>query len=140
MVLFLRHWANRYIGIPFKEKGRNHEGCDCWGLVRLVSKEQFHIELPDHDEDYKRIKDRDVIAESIDKDLPNWDEIEKPQGGDIVLLKCLGLPTHIGIMIDKKHMLHVMKRTNASIERLDSVIWRDRVLGYYRYKQVYHAS
>lgn len=29
-------WWNEYVGLPFADKGRTREGCDCWGLVRLV--------------------------------------------------------------------------------------------------------
>jgi cell wall-associated NlpC family hydrolase len=29
-------WAANYIGLPFREHGRDHNGTDCWGLVTLI--------------------------------------------------------------------------------------------------------
>lgn len=36
-----------YVGIPYLPGGRDHGGLDCYGLVRLVMLEQFHVELPE---------------------------------------------------------------------------------------------
>lgn len=58
--------------------------------------------------------------------------VDSPERGDVVLLKVMGEPGHIGIMISPREMLHCMKGTNACIERIDGVRWRGRVLGYWR--------
>lgn len=38
-------WTNLYLDIPFAFDGRDREGCDCWGLLRLIYREQLGIEL-----------------------------------------------------------------------------------------------
>ena len=40
-------WLNRYIGKPYKYGGRDVTGLDCYGLVKLIYKEQYNQNLPD---------------------------------------------------------------------------------------------
>ena len=48
-------WVEPYIGIPFVEGGRSvadDGGLDCWGLVTLIYREHYGIELPSYDGPY----------------------------------------------------------------------------------------
>lgn len=36
----------KYLSIPYRAGGRDWSGCDCYGLVRLILKEEKGIELP----------------------------------------------------------------------------------------------
>lgn len=38
--------GNRWLHIPYKHMGRSEDGCDCWGFVRLVLKEEKGVVLP----------------------------------------------------------------------------------------------
>lgn len=42
-----QEWLNEYIGIPYVGEGRSRDGLDCYGLVLLIYKDHFGIELPD---------------------------------------------------------------------------------------------
>ena len=39
-------WWNKYVGIPYAPGMSSRDGCDCWGLVRLVYREEFGTLLP----------------------------------------------------------------------------------------------
>ena len=38
-------FANAIVGVPFKSRGRDRSGWDCWGLVVAFYRECFGIEL-----------------------------------------------------------------------------------------------
>jgi cell wall-associated NlpC family hydrolase len=59
-------------------------------------------------------------------------EVDSPQRGDVVILRVMGQPDHIGVMVDQHQMLHCMDGTNACIERLNSRRWKGRVCGFWR--------
>ena len=46
------NWLDRYIGLPWKIGGRElHGGIDCWGLVRLVMRDEAGIDMPSWGDD-----------------------------------------------------------------------------------------
>lgn len=128
-------WCNDYINIPFEEHGRNRNGCDCWGLARIIYKEQLGIDLPTLI-DYENTKDSHAIAELYEKEHLTWEEIPlgEEKEFDILVFKILGLPTHIGIVINKGMMIHCEYKIGTHItEYTREVQWRNRLAGVYRY-------
>lgn len=124
-------WSNGYIGIPYLDGGRDRYGCDCWGLVRLVLKEQYGKALPALS--YSP-GDKAEIAALIDttKPLVAAVKIESPEAGDVLLMLVHGLPNHVGVMVDSHSVLHVTKGTLSRVERIDNVSIRSRIEGFYR--------
>ena len=39
-------WARQYVGLEFSDHGDTRDGCNCWGLVRLVHREQCARDIP----------------------------------------------------------------------------------------------
>lgn len=121
-----------YVGIPFKEKGRDESGLDCWGLVRLWYDKELGIELPSYIDVYQTTKDIE-ITETIKKEQAiKWESVEKPVRGDVVLLRIKGLPWHVGIYLGDNRILHVEQGCDSVIENLGRSKWKNRILGYYR--------
>ncbi len=127
-------WWNDYIGIPYKEKGRARDGADCWGLVRLVYKDQYEIELPSFIEVYEA-QDSNQIAELFATRREGWEQVAEPREGDVVALRVFGEITHVGVIAAPGTFLHVRRGIEAVIERLDSPMWKHRIEGYFRYKE-----
>lgn len=128
-------WCNDYIAVPFADHGRTAHGCDCWGLARLIYKEQLNIDLPEL-LDYKNTKDSRNIAELYEIEHQEWREIpigqEKPF--DILVFKIMGLPTHIAVVVDKGLMIHCEKGCGTHISEYNKEVqWKTRLAGVYRY-------
>jgi len=123
---------NEYVGIPYKAGGRDRDGCDCYGLVRLVLRERFGKEMPEYgecishgaDESYRLISDDMPLVDAFRPDVP--------QAGDVVVLKMRGQPSHIGVYLGGGKMLHTLAEHDSAIESVDGPKWVKRIEGYYR--------
>lgn len=134
-------WVERYLRIPYRDMGRNGDGCDCWGLVRIVLAERADIHLPTHA----------TVAASgfnakISEEAEHWFHVkqgsEKPF--DVVRLRSTfvarGLPVssdiHLGIVTRKGWMLHTEEKTGPVHVRLDHPAIRGRVRQIYRHRDL----
>lgn len=85
-------WLIRYVGMPYAEDGDDADsGLSCYNFVRLLYREQFSIFLPEHPwaEDWREIEDD-----------------ERPEEGDVVLVRMPGNRTHVGVYLSHDYMLH----------------------------------
>jgi len=126
---------SKYIGIPFEDKGRTIDGLDCWGLLWLIFKEQFNIEIPTFLDEYPTATNFPQIGKLIGDNIYTWIEIERDirKVGDVILLRLFGYPVHVGILVNKQQMIHVFKGTNTCLQRINSIVWKKRIQGIYRH-------
>lgn len=132
-------WAADYIGLPFKEHGRDRSGLDCWGLVRLVYDERYGIQLPSLVERYDNTLARNALQlGAVVADVAQ-DWVPVPAGqereGDVIVLRYNRHPMHVGLVLDKGMMLHVEHGIDTTFCCYDSLRYRRSVTGFYR-----HAS
>ncbi len=132
-------FPDSYVGIAFAVGGRDRNGIDCWGLLRLVYAEQLAIELPDWGALYDSATDRAGLAGLIDARMQGWREVkmrDQVKSFDGVLRNLGGVASHIGIMVDARFVLHAEEGAAPSgvsvIERIDSLKWCMRIAGFYR--------
>lgn len=125
---------DRYIGLPYKENGRDELGVDCWGLARLFYKQELGIELPSYTELYSGSYDPKVVA-AINYYKDTWTSVETPQPGDLCLFNILGEPSHVGIYIDNGKFLHSRDGKDSVIESINNAKWFNRLQGFYRYTE-----
>ncbi len=142
----LEPWVEGYVGLPFKEKGRDRSGVDCWGLCRLVAQEQFGVSLPSYRADYRSTRQREALDELIHGELPDWICVahRDPKGsrrlsetrfapGHFMLLAIDGRACHIGVICGPFTLLHIQEGGIARPERYDSFAWCERIEGVYRH-------
>ena len=125
---------DKYVGIPYAEKGRDISGLDCYGLVRLIYKEEKNITLPSFTADYA-VQDNKRIEELIAQYKEGWEPADEPQVGDIVLFRILGIESHVGLVISPTHFIHVREKQDTAIESLSATKWNKRTVGFFRYSE-----
>jgi cell wall-associated NlpC family hydrolase len=127
-------WANRYVGIPWKEKGRDWDGIDCWGTVYLPYKFERDIALPDYLDWYSTTDELQCIVEAIGQEkCGQWEKVfrlNEAQAFDVLVMRRGAYPSHVGLMVDYRHFLHITRNSDSYIERLDNV--KMRIEGVYR--------
>ena len=84
-------WVNNYVGLHYEVGGRTKSGVDCYGLLCLVYREKFGIELPDWATD-----------EEIDWDSDRGHWVSIPDPVDFAFVRTRrsgGLPDHWGVIV-----------------------------------------
>lgn len=124
------------VGIPYRDKGRDRAGCDCWGLVRLAFLERRAIELPAYLESYRTAADRREVAGLIAGERVAWLPVgegdELPF--DAVLMRHGRFARHVGLVVGAGRLLHVEEGRSSAIESYRSGAIAPRIVGFYRYR------
>lgn len=138
------HWAASYLHIPFVDRGLTHDGCDCWGLYRLIMLEQKRIELPAWPD-----IPAGADAEKLDRILseaeaPQWENVQTGQERefDVVLMRGVirvedtkhMAPIHIGCVTSPNQLIQIERGSGVTIGNYKSHIKiRRRIQAFYRY-------
>lgn len=133
----MNNWSDNYIELSFEMGGRERPSVDCWGLVRLIYLENLSIDLPSYSNESIGMKTSELrrIACVMNVGRERWTQVFDPSEYDAVLLKAFGnIASHVGVMIDSDRFIHIMDGTNASIDRISGLSWRNRIEGFYRYE------
>jgi len=123
-------WVERWIGLPFEDRGRGPRAFDCWGLARAVLFERRGVELPSWD-DYETTDDVAAIAIYVSKHVDRFERVESPREGSLVLLRCEGHRSHVGVCVGGTWFLHTLRGVCSALERFDSIGWSRRIEGFY---------
>jgi cell wall-associated NlpC family hydrolase len=127
---------DRFIGLPYVDKGRGFSGVDCWGLVWLVFRDAG-LELPSYDDRYSFPADRKQLATLIaDEMRPDWHQI--PAGDeramDCVLMRDRDQARHIGLVTRPGYLLHVEDGVTSVVAPYRQPPIKHRVVGFFRHR------
>lgn len=127
------HWVKNYIGIPFVSAGRTKEGCDCYGLVRLVLLNEYSITLPELSNDYENALNLRETSRLFSQQLPvlTAEKIPAPEEKAVVIITEHGRSCHIGIVAGDGYILHTGAKTDAVCQRSTHPNLCGRIEGYY---------
>ena len=128
---------DKYLGVPYRHKGRSLEALDCWGLIVFIYRD-FGIEvidLEDYDENWS-VKGRNYFIENYYK---KWQAHGAPAYLDLVMFEnSKGIPYHAGVYLSKGEFIHCCK-AGTVIGKLFDKKWQERLVGLYRYDGVLFA-
>lgn len=137
-------WYDKYIGIPYKELGRDEKGLDCYGLCYQVYKNELGISIPDYynigfykseDKEQQEIIKRDLQGFILDE-ANNWEEVplDKIKEFDLILFRMCGYIIHIGLALSKDTFLHCFNGTECCVERVYPR-WTGKIYKAYRWRK-----
>lgn len=129
-------WWNKYVGLPFIDKGRGEKGGDCWNLVMQVYKNELGIELPSYDEEYEDTHDKGNCARIVVEEKSKWIDVDKPQEFDVIITRIRGVPMHVGIVTKVGSMLHCSQGIGTVHEKYTSTRWKTNIIGFARHESV----
>jgi cell wall-associated NlpC family hydrolase len=117
------------LGIQYKKNGRDRNGLDCYGLVKLVHLRQGKT-LPEYDTP----DDSNSIISLIETGKLSCKELPEPKEGCIVLFRIPPYKLHMGVVVGDGKFIHIIENRNVAIERLDHRMWSKLRVGYYEWK------
>jgi cell wall-associated NlpC family hydrolase len=125
---------NKYLGIPFKHRGRSMDALDCYGLVKNVYQD-LGYELFDI-EDYEEKWFENGKNHFIENHYRQWKKVSHHKPFDVVLFKRKGVVSHCGVVLSDWKFLHCSHKTKGVVvSRLRDKCWDYCIEGFYRLKE-----
>lgn len=124
----------KYLGIPYKKSYEpSFDGCDCYGMVKLIYKTEFDIDLPTYVID---LNDQKLISEKIEECKPLYVKLNQPMPNCILGLVLINKYTdHTGIFMESDKFLHTNSKNGIHVNRINNPWWKRHISGYYYPKE-----
>ena len=114
---------SKLVGVPYADK-------NCWDIAVEFYKDVLGHDLSSY---YSgSTPPREVTKNLIFTNRGEFERVEIPQFGDIVILKLFGIECHIAVFVGRGKMLHTTRTSGSIVDRIDK--WKHLVVGYYRVK------
>lgn len=115
--------------------GKEYEKYDCFALVRDFYFDEYGLELRNYFDGNTR-PDKDATAYLITTNKGDFEKIESPEYGAIVVINLMGYSCHIGICLGEDKLMHSIKRTGSCIESISK--YSRMIEGYYKFRGQAH--
>lgn len=120
------------IGIPFKNRGRDRSGLDCYGLVQQVYK-KCGVDVPEYYADFNDAEKINALVKEHTQGHP-WKRISEPVVPCLIALRFgSAVVNHTAVYIGAGKFLHTRDKVGVCVDRLSNPAWRRVVVGFYEY-------
>ena len=109
----MAHWSAQFVGQPYVLGD-----ADCAALAVQVRREVFKRPVPPAVEMERAASALGRARQMADGVLDYGVRTEYPQEGDVVLMRCRGRPSHVGVFClvdDEPSVLHAMKNAGMAV-------------------------
>lgn len=125
---------DKFTKIFYHKNQRDFNFCDCYGICYLFNKEVLGKEIPSYlNED---IYTDEGINAAYKQKTQEWKKVPKGKEtpGDVVSINLKHLPVHVGVVIEKGTMLHILENRHAQIESYNTNRWKNKINSFWRYE------
>lgn len=129
-----------FIGIKYVAGGRDHDGCDCYGLLRLVLLEMFAVSLPEKLTGPQSLghlwRELDRGADALEAlgTIRRTSPVLRPSHPLIVVSRHGGMAIHCGLLFGRS-LLHTSSEAKASLlEEMRIYRLKHSVQDYYEWR------
>jgi len=120
--------VSKYIGKGYKENSNGPDFYDCYSLVLSIQKDLGKDFIDFRHDAKSRVERAKAIEEG--KKAPQFEKIEKPLAGCVLILYYNNVPQHIGVYIGKGKVIHATADRGVVIDELRTL----DVEGFYKVK------
>ena len=129
-------WAGPYVGLPYRDMGRDSAGVDCWGLVRLIWADLRGVTVEGFEGGYSDPADRAGLDSLIRGELPFHAVVGAgaERVFDAVFFRQMGHVSHCGVVCGPGVMLHARPGSGVVVDDYRRGLWAARLYGFYRHR------
>jgi cell wall-associated NlpC family hydrolase len=120
---------SEFVGIKWKDRGRDFGGVDCFGLLLLYYKHIRGVVLPDYEYDTTWCKCGDTFF--LEEYQKLWKKTSKPATDDVLIFYGVDGMMHTGICIGSGKFLQSVRKAGVVISRINT--WKPRFYGAFEY-------
>lgn len=113
--------AAELVGIEYRQGGADESGVDCWGIVRLIYKRLYGVDLPPLDALPTPVQRHGWVRVIQGQEMP----------GDVLHIRGKDGP-HVGVVVKPGSMIHADEGVGVVIESYLGLRWINRIQAIYR--------
>ena len=121
----------KYYEIPYKPRGRDFDGCDCWGFALLFLKEEAGIKVMDYAYADDPLKIDVGVYENLALEFAQIDETALKRFDLLLLHDNSQSPNHVGVALDGRLFIHCIRGRGVAVSKIST--WKKHIMGVYRY-------
>jgi len=126
---------DKYIGVPFEDRGESLNGADCYGIIRLIYRNELAIEIPSFHSSCHSTKA--IFSDYIKQISQFWQLSKEPNLYDVVAMAHDPIHPrvvqHFGVYLGNGKMLHTLETAGSHIVNIDDMSYF--IKGFYSWRQ-----